>query len=134
MTGRIDKIETTSDGDLFIEGVLDDGTIDSDGQRLDPEWLHSAALDWLRAGGSINTAPYNPVGVATGITRDGGTTRIRARIFDADGKAGVAAGACISIGIAQPAIVMDETAPGGCVTSGKLLSVWLARSNAKAPA
>jgi hypothetical protein len=129
MTGRIDKIEDPGDGgDLYIEGVLDDGTVDSDGQRIDPAWLLTAATDWLRNGGSISTDPYHPVGVATGITRTGDTVRIRARIFDPDGKAGVSKGAAISLSIARPAIIRHNTAPMGVINGGQLLSVWLTRA------
>jgi hypothetical protein len=129
MTGRIDRIENPAgDGDLFIEGVLDDGTVDSGGMRVDPAWLLAAATDWLRNGGSINTDPYHPVGVATGISRAGDTVRIRARIFDPDGKAGVAKGAAISMSIARPTVIRHNTAPMGVINGGQLLSVWLTRA------
>lgn len=125
MSRPIETAEWDGD-DLVITGILDDGSVDSDGQRCDPAWLHRAAEYWLEHWPNIRVGPDRQVvGIGTAVWADGDTTRIRARI-----QVGHVARLIVNkiiteftFGITRPVIHSDSQAPMGVIVRGTLVDV-----------
>lgn len=127
MTSRpITKIEKTSGG-YFIEGILDDGTVDTDGMRFDPAWFRQAAAEWLITSPNLKLDWFDSAGTGTEIRSEGDTTIIRALITDIVARSMITSGAItqFSVGVARPTVETDPVAPGGVVTDGTLAHVGL---------
>lgn len=127
----IEKIESTPDGDLMVYGKASDGTIDSDQQIVDPQWMAKAVQDWLSTGPNLrvqHNPQRDPAGIGlTAETDSSGATWVKSLVCEPVAKRLVSKGAlrAYSVGIARPTISRDQSARGGRITDGTLVEISL---------
>jgi hypothetical protein len=122
----ITKVERSEDGQsLKVFGKATDETLDGDGQKVDLEWAGKALKDWIGSGGNIrvqhNPALY-PAGVGIELELKSDGAYVTADIVEPTAMRLVEKGAlrAFSIGIANPKIVRDLTAPHGRINGGSI--------------
>src|SRR5450631_2705579 len=127
----ITKVEKSEDGlSLKVFGKATDETLDGDGQKVDLEWAGKALKNWLGSGGNVRVQ-HNPslypagVGMELDIKSDG--AYVTSDICEPTAMRLVEKGAlsAYSIGIANPKVVRDVTAPHGRINGGQIVEVSL---------
>jgi hypothetical protein len=128
---HITKVEKSEDGlSLKVFGKATDETLDGDGQKVDLEWAGKALAAWLGSGGNIRVQ-HNPalypagVGMELDVKSDG--AYVTADIVEPTAMRLVEKRAlsAYSIGIANPKVVRDLTAPHGRINGGQIVEVSL---------
>ena len=126
---RLTKREKQADGTLLVTGVATDPTLDADEQICDPAWLKSAMPAWFSTGANVRYMHQSDaVGVATKYDQaEGDQHIITARIVDDAAIKKVEHGVLqgFSIGIRNPRIRADKSAPGGVLCGGSVVEVSL---------
>lgn len=128
----ITKFEEDADGNLVVEGVVTDGTVDSDRQRVLPEFSAKALADWMDSGPNVrvmHSSSLYPAGRGLKVELGENAHRLRALVVEETAKKLVRNKVlrAYSVGIANPVIAHDPTgqAPGGLITGGTLAEVSL---------
>lgn len=127
----IEKLETTPDGDVYVYGKASDGSVDSDEQIVDPDWMAKAVQDWLASGANVrvqHNAQRDPAGIGVEAETDpDGATWVKSLVVEPVAKRLVEKGAlrAYSVGIARPTIVRDNVARGGRIVDGSLCEISL---------
>lgn len=125
----ITKSERQADGTLLVTGVATDPSLDMDQQICDPAWLKSAMPAWMRAGGNVREQHSNiAAGVATEHRIEEGDKHvITARVVDPVSVKKVEFGVLkgFSIGIRNPRVTADKSAPGGRIVGGTICEISL---------
>jgi hypothetical protein len=120
------KTEKSEDGlSIKVFGKATDETLDGDGQKVDLAWASKALERWLGSGGNIRVQ-HNPnlypagVGIELDVKSDG--AYVTADIVEPTAMRLVEKGAlrAFSIGISNPKIVRDATAPHGRINGGEI--------------
>lgn len=121
------KKERQSDGTLLVTGVATDDTLDVDDQICDPEWLERAMPEWFQFGNIREQHSNIAAGVATKLEQNGTQHIVTARVVDPNSAMKVEAGVLrgFSIGIRDPRIQKDKSAPGGRIIDGEIVEVSL---------
>src|SRR5512147_2882238 len=78
----IEKTADLDDGTLLVTGLASDGTVDSDEQIADPDWLKTAMPDWFKWGNIREMHGAKAAGVATELEQVGDGHRIVAHVVD----------------------------------------------------
>jgi hypothetical protein len=83
----ITKTEEAGDGsgDLIVWGKATDGTLDSDGQIVDPEWSCKALQEWYDTGGNVRVqhqAQRDPAGKGIDIQASPEGTWVKTRVVE----------------------------------------------------
>lgn len=124
---QIIKQEKQEDGTLLVTGIATDDTLDVDKQICDPAWLERAMPEWFKYGNIREQHSNIAAGVATKLEQDGSRHIVTARVVDPSSvmklEAGVLKG--FSIGIRDPRIATDKSAPGGRIVDGEIVEVSL---------
>lgn len=126
----ITKREKQADGSVIVHGPAASATSDRDGQKMDPAWLATAMPEWFAESANVREQhdPKRAVGVGVGISVEGDTHMLAARVVDPVAVAKVEADVLkgYSVGIKQPIIQFgDPTAPNGTIVGGKIIEVSL---------
>ena len=122
------KTARTSDGDLEVYGKATGPDLDLDRQVCDPAWLAKAMPDWFATGGNIREQHSQiAAGVATDLEKAGESWMVRSLVVDPTSARKVETGVLkgYSVGISNPRIVKDATAPGGRIVDGQIIEVSL---------
>ena len=124
---RIIKQEKQADGTLLVTGIATDDTLDIDEQICDPQWLERAMPAWFKYGNIREQHSNIAAGVATKYEMDGTQHIVTARVVDPSSVSKVEAGVLkgFSIGIRNPRISTDKSAPGGRIVDGEIVEVSL---------
>lgn len=124
---RIIKQEKQEDGTLIVTGIATDDTLDVDQQICDPEWLERAMPAWFKYGNIREQHSNIAAGVATKYEQDGSQHIVTARVVDPSSVMKVEAGVLkgFSIGIRDPRVSKDKSAPGGRIVDGEIVEVSL---------
>lgn len=125
----ITKADRQPDGTLLVTGVATDPTLDVDQQICDPEWLKQAMPAWFVSGANVRYMHQNDaVGVATKYSQEDGDKHvITAHVVDPVAVKKVETGVLkgFSIGIRNPRIRADKSAPGGILCGGTVVELSL---------
>lgn len=128
----INKYEEDKDGNLIVEGVVTDGTVDSDRQVVDPAWSGKALEAWMASGPNVrvmHSPALYPAGRGLHVELGDSTHTLKALVVEDTAKKLVRNKVlrAYSVGIANPVIKRDPTgkAPGGIVVGGELAEVSL---------
>ena len=121
------KKERQSDGTLLVTGIATDDTLDIDEQVCDAEWLARAMPEWFKFGNIREQHSNVAAGVATKLEQDGSQHIVTARVVDPASVMKVEMGVLkgFSIGIRDPRIAHDKSAPGGRIVDGQIVEVSL---------
>ena len=121
------KKERQGDGTLLVTGIATDDTLDVDDQICDPAWLERAMPAWFEFGNIREQHSNIAAGVATKLEQDGSRHIVTARVVDPNSVMKVEAGVLrgFSIGIRDPRIAKDKSAPGGRIVDGEIVEVSL---------
>ena len=121
------KKERQSDGTLLVTGVATDDTLDVDEQICDPAWLERAMPAWFEYGNIREQHSNIAAGVAMKLEQDGSRHIVTARVVDPTSVMKVESGVLkgFSIGIRDPRIAKDKSAPGGRIVDGEIVEVSL---------
>jgi hypothetical protein len=124
--GAISRVEKQADGSVLIWGKATDGTLDSDGQIVDPVWADAAMAKWFGTKANIRQM-HQPIAVGKGVQLvvepDGQYVKSRiveptaVKLVDADVLSDY------SVGIAHPRIIRDQRAPGGRIVGGEIVEL-----------
>jgi phage head maturation protease len=123
------KSTPQEDGSLLVYGKATDSSLDLDSQVCDSEWLKEAVPRWFSVGNIRESHAHDrAVGKATELeAKDDGGHYVKAKILDPLAKAKVEAGILsgFSIGIKNPRVVKDASAPGGRIIGGRIVELSL---------
>jgi len=121
------KKERQSDGTLLVTGIATDDTLDIDEQVCDADWLSRAMPEWFKFGNIREQHSNVAAGVATKLEQDGSQHIVTARVVDPASVMKVEMGVLkgFSIGIRDPRIAHDKSAPGGRIVDGQIVEVSL---------
>ena len=124
---RIVNKERQSDGTLVVTGIATDDTLDVDQQICDPEWLERAMPEWFKFGNIREQHSNIAAGVATKYEINGSQHIVTAHVVDPNSVMKVESGVLkgFSIGIRDPRISKDKSAPGGRIVDGEIVEVSL---------
>lgn len=119
--------EKQADGTLVVTGVATDDTLDIDQQICDPTWLEQAMPAWFQFGNIREQHSNIAAGVATKLEQDGSRHIVTARIVDPVSVVKVEEKVLrgFSIGIRDPRVIKDKSAPGGRIVDGEIVEVSL---------
>lgn len=119
--------EKQMDGTLMVTGIATDDTLDLDEQVCDPGWLERAMPEWFKFGNIREQHSNIAAGVATKLEQDGSRHIVTARIVDPNSVLKVEERVLrgFSIGIRDPRVVKDKSAPGGRIVDGEIVEVSL---------
>jgi hypothetical protein len=126
----ISKVETTPDGNRLVYGKATDETLDGDKQIVDLKWAKGALADWLKTGGNLRVQ-HNPmlypagVGVELDATDQGHWLKSNVGEPTAIKLLDLGALSAYSVGIANPKVVRDASAPNGRIVGGQIVEVSL---------
>lgn len=121
------EVDATT-GDVLVYGRATSSDLDSDRQVCDAAWLGKAMPAWFTSGANVREQHgATAAGVGTELTQDGTGWNLKSRVVDTGSRAKVQAGVLkgYSIGIANPRVVKDATAPGGRIVGGDIVEVSL---------
>lgn len=126
---EIVKAERDENGDLVVYGRATGPDLDLDKQVCDPNWLKQAMPEWFRSGANVREQHSSiAAGVGTEIAEkpDGGWD-LKALVVDPVSARKVERGVLkgYSVGIRNPKVVKDATAPGGRIVGGQIVEVSL---------
>ncbi|MBL7487095.1 hypothetical protein [Frankia sp. AgW1.1] len=119
--------ERDADGVLWVEGKFTGPDLDSDGQRMDPDWLKSAIPAYMKVGNvREGHDPHRAIGKAVQVWEtDDHSWHMKAKIVDpvAERKIehGILSG--FSIGVANYGLAKAVDAPNGKVCRGDVIEV-----------
>lgn len=124
----ITKVEQDGAGNLLVTGPMSSGRIDLERQVIDPDWLREEIPPWFRDWGNIREQhnPMSAVGKAKRVEIDAKPGPVlTAKIIDPAARQKVLEGVYngFSVGIKNPVIMNDPTAPGGRIVGGQLIEV-----------
>lgn len=124
---KIINKERQSDGTLIVTGVATDDTLDVDAQICDPGWLETAMPAWFKFGNIREQHSNIAAGVATKYEQDGSRHLVTAHVVDPSSVLKVESGVLkgFSIGIRNPRVAKDKSAPGGRIVDGEIVEVSL---------
>jgi hypothetical protein len=121
----ITKVETDSNGDLLVYGRAAGPDLDADQQICDPEWLKKAMPSWAEWGNvrEMHQPICAGVGLVTEETDDGWS--VKSKVVDPGTAKKIHAKALkgYSVGIKDPRVVKDATAPGGRIVGGEIVEI-----------
>jgi hypothetical protein len=125
---EITKAERDANGDLVVHGRATGPDLDLDKQICDPSWLKQAMPEWFKVGNVREQHSSIAAGVAQEIAElpDGGWD-LKALVVDPVSAKKVEKGVLkgYSIGIRNPKVVKDASAPGGRICGGEIVEVSL---------
>jgi hypothetical protein len=126
---EIVKHERDANGDLVVFGRATGPDLDLDRQICDQEWLKTAMPTWFQTGANVREQHSSiAAGVGTEIAQlpDGGWD-LKSLVVDANSARKVERGVLkgYSIGIRNPRVVKDASAPGGRIVDGQIIEVSL---------
>ena len=126
---EIVKHERDANGDLVVFGRATGPDLDLDRQICDPAWLKTAMPTWFQTGANVREQHSSiAAGVGTEIAQkpDGGWD-LKSLVVDSNSARKVERGVLkgYSIGIRNPRVVKDTTAPGGRIIDGQIVEVSL---------
>jgi hypothetical protein len=121
----ITKVETDANGDLLVYGRAAGPDLDADQQICDPEWLKKAMPSWAEWGNvrEMHQPICAGVGLVTEETDDGWS--VKSKVVDDNTAKKIHAKALkgYSVGIKDPRVVKDATAPGGRIVGGEIVEI-----------
>lgn len=123
----IEKFEEDADGNLVVEGIVTDGSLDADKQIVDPDWSGQALEKWMNTGGNMRVmhSPHllpGGRGLELQLDQENGH-RLRALVVEPVTQKLVRNKVLtgFSIGIWQPVVQRGvPQAPGGYVRGGDI--------------
>lgn len=126
----ITKWEPTDHDTLMVYGKATDETLDGDKQICDFGWAKSAVPKWLATGGNVRQM-HNPlllpagVGVSADVNETLKSIDVTAEIVEPTAQLLVRKGAlrAFSVGIANPKVVRDASAPNGRIVGGEICEI-----------
>lgn len=129
---EIEKVEDQDDGSVLVTGIASDETLDGDRQICDYAWSSKALKKWLETGGNIRSQ-HNPsllpagVGIEVETNDVAKSSTVTAHVVEPTAVRLVKAKAlrAFSIGIANPRVIKDVTAPGGRIVGGEIVETSL---------
>lgn len=128
----ITKFEEDSDGNLVVEGVVTDGSVDTDRQIVSPQWSAKALSAWMDSGPNLRVmhSPHlYPAGRGLKVELGDFSHTLKGLIVEDTAKKLVKNKVlrAWSVGISNPVITRDPSgkAVGGIVTNGELCEVSL---------
>lgn len=121
------KKERQSDGTLLVTGIATDDTLDVDDQICDPAWLERAMPAWFQYGNIREQHSSIAAGVAMKLEQEGSRHIVTALVVDPTSVMKIESGVLkgFSIGIRDPRIAKDKSAPGGRIVDGEIVEVSL---------
>jgi hypothetical protein len=126
---EIVKHERDANGDLVVFGRATGPDLDLDRQICDEAWLKTAMPTWFQTGANVREQHSSiAAGVGTEISQlpDGGWD-LKSLVVDTNSARKVERGVLkgYSIGIRNPKVVKDASAPGGRIVDGQIIEVSL---------
>jgi hypothetical protein len=121
------KAERNENGDLVVFGKATGPDLDLDKQICDPAWLKTAMPAWMQWGNIREQHSAIAAGVATDLEQDGDSWMVRSLVIDPASARKVETGVLkgYSIGIKNPRVVKDASAPGGRIVGGEIVELSL---------
>lgn len=123
--GDITKAERDEDGDLLVYGKATGPDLDLDEQRCDPAWLRKAMPAW--AEWSNVREMHQPICAGVGMETEakGDDWWVKSKVVDAGTAKKIESRALrgYSVGIKNPMVVKDATAPGGRIVGGEIVEI-----------
>lgn len=123
--GDITKAERDENGDLLVYGKATGPDLDLDEQRCDPAWLRKAMPAW--AEWSNVREMHQPICAGVGMETEakGDDWWVKSKCVDANTAKKIEAKALrgYSIGIKNPTVVKDATAPNGRIVGGDIVEI-----------
>lgn len=123
--GDITKAERDENGDLLVYGKATGPDLDLDEQRCDPSWLRKAMPAW--AEWSNIREMHQPICAGVGMETEakGDDWWVKSKCVDSNTAKKIEAGALrgYSVGIKNPLVVKDATAPGGRIVGGEIVEI-----------
>jgi hypothetical protein len=122
---KAEKDPTT--GHLMVYGKASGPDLDLDGQIADPRWLRKAMPDWMVWGNVREMHRPSAAGVGKELSAAGDDWNLKALVVDPVAADKVETGVYkgFSIGIKDPKVIRDATAPGGRIVGGTVIEVSL---------
>ena len=114
-------------GHLNVFGKASGPDLDLDGQIADPRWLRKAMPEWMAWGNVREMHRPSAAGVGKELSADGDDWNLKALVVDRGAVEKVETGVYkgFSIGIKDPKVIRDATAPGGRIVGGTIVEVSL---------
>lgn len=132
----ITKRKKEADGSLLVWGDITDDSLDTDGERVDPEFAAKALTDWFQGGGAVfnqHCEFYPPAGQGVSLEfNPDAPAALRAHITEPTAIGHVENGVYkdFSVGWYDPEYVPDPTAPNGRMVGGWAREVSLVDAGA----
>lgn len=119
------KAERDADGNLIVYGKATGPDLDLDGQVCDPAWLKSAMPSWMEWGNVREMHQPIAAGVGTELVAEGDDWWVKSKCVDPSTAKKIDEGVLkgYSVGIKNPKVVKDASAPGGRIIGGTIVEV-----------
>jgi hypothetical protein len=123
----VTSITKSSPKTLTVSGLATNGTLDRDMQRISEPWAREALKSWLAEGGTLRQQhdARKPIGKGVSIGPDGLTVT---SVVIAKGARRLTLASVLrsySVGISNPKIISDPSAPGGLIVDGVITELSL---------
>jgi hypothetical protein len=120
---EIVKSERDANGDLLVYGKATGPDLDLDGQICDPTWLKSAMPAWMEWGNVREMHQPIAAGVGVELEAIGDDWWLKSKCIDPGTAAKIESGVLkgYSIGIKNPKVIKDATAPAGRIVGGAIV-------------
>lgn len=119
------KAERNDDGALIVYGKATGPELDLDEQVCDPEWLRKAMPQWAEYGNIREMHQPIVAGVGLETAEDGDQWYVKSEVVDEGTALKIEKGALkgYSVGIKNPRVIKDATAPGGRIVGGSIVEI-----------
>jgi hypothetical protein len=122
------KWDKNADGTINAFGRATSDDLDLDRQVCDPTWLAEAMPAWFKSAANVREQHSSiAAGVGTELTQNGNGWDLRSLVVDPGSAKKVELGVLkgYSIGIRNPKVIKDASAPGGRICGGEIVEVSL---------
>lgn len=122
---EIVKYERDENGDLLVYGKATGPDLDLDGQICDSKWLKSAMPAWMEFGNVREMHQPIAAGIGVELEEQGTDWMLKSKCIDPNTALKIEAGVLkgYSVGIKNPQVTKDASAPGGRIVGGNIIEV-----------
>lgn len=122
---EIVKWDRDADGDLIVYGKATGPDLDLDGQICDPTWLKSAMPTWMEFGNVREMHQPIAAGIGVELEEQGTDWMLKSKCIDPNTARKIESGVLkgYSVGIKNPQVTKDASAPGGRIVGGNIIEV-----------
>jgi hypothetical protein len=122
---EIVKYDRDENGDLIVYGKATGPDLDLDGQICDSGWLKSAMPTWMEFGNVREMHQPIAAGIGVELEEQGTDWMLKSKCIDPNTARKIESGVLkgYSVGIKNPQVTKDASAPGGRIVGGSIIEV-----------